>query len=109
MRTLRPRPIDHLPDLYWISPEQLRLALGRSSYLWRKIDLPYLRSSFPPFQLGPNGVEDARWKLDDIAERYPYLTAHFPPNTTFLQRFRLRQRQATAVASKQSVVAEVAA
>jgi len=104
MRKLRPRPAIPLPDKAWVSSDEFRRACGRSTYLWRKIDLPYLRSSFPPIQLGPNGIEDARWKLDDIAERYPYLTAHFPPNTTFLDRFRHRQRQATAeyVASKKT-------
>ena len=45
MRTLRPHTVVPLPDLYWISSEQLRLALGRSSYVWRKIDMPIFRTT----------------------------------------------------------------
>jgi hypothetical protein len=96
MRRLRPRPLVPLPDRAFITSEELRLACGRSAYIWNKIDLPVLRDYFPPIQLGPNGIEDARWRLDDIAERYPYLTAHLLRNTTFLDRFRQSQRQATA-------------
>jgi hypothetical protein len=104
MRTLRPRPIVPLPDLHLISSEQFRLACGRSSYLWHKIDLPTLREYFPPTQLGPNGIEDARWRLEDIAQWYPALVAHLAPDTTFFERFKQRQREATAayLASKQS-------
>jgi len=91
MRRLQPRAIVALPDLYWISSEQLRLAVGRSSYLWRKIDLPMLRESFPPMVLGPDPIADQRWRIDDIAERYPHLVGHLAPHTLWLDRFRSRQ------------------
>jgi hypothetical protein len=104
MRRLRPRPIVPLPDKFWITSEEFRLAMARSHYLWRRTDLPTLRECFPPVILGPDPIADARWRLDNIAERYPYLTAHFPPNTTFFDRFRQRQREASAayVESKKS-------
>jgi hypothetical protein len=104
MRKLRPRPIVPLPDLYWISPEQLRLAFGRSSYVWRKNDLPVFLEYFPPAALGTDLPADYRWTIDQIAEGYPSLVAHLAPNTTWLQRFRQRQRTATAayVASKKA-------
>ena len=104
MRRLQPRAIVALPDLYWITSEQLRLAVGRSSYLWRKIDLPMLRESFPPMVLGPDPISDARWRIDDIGERYPYLVSHLAANTTWLDRFKQRQREATAayIASEKS-------
>ena len=96
MRILCPRPLVPLPDLFWISSEQLRLALGRSPSLWRKIDRPYLQEHFPPTQLGPNGIGDARWCLDDISERYPTLASHVAPKATWLDRFKQRQRGAAA-------------
>jgi hypothetical protein len=111
MRRLRPRTIIPLPDKFWITSEEFRLAMGRSSYLWRRTDLPTLRAYFPPVQLGPNGIEDARWRLDDIGERYPALVSHLAPNTTFLERFRQRQRadREAYLASKKSMVKQVAA
>jgi hypothetical protein len=104
MRKLRSRPIIPLPDLYWISPEQLRLALGRSSYVWRKVDLPVFLDYFPPIALGTDLPADYRWTIDQIAEEYPSLVTHLALNTTWLHRFRHGQREATAayVASKQS-------
>lgn len=93
MRKLRPRSIHPLPDLYWITSEQLRLALGRSLYLWRKIDLPVLGEYFPPAALGPDPIGDRRWRIDDITERYPALVSHLTPNTSWLERFKKRQRE----------------
>lgn len=102
MRKLHPRTIVPLPDLYWISPKQLRLALGRSAYVWRKIDLPVLREYFPPVVLGPDLPGDYRWRIDQIAERMPHLTKHL--NGSFLDRFKSKQRADTAayLASKNS-------
>jgi hypothetical protein len=104
MRKLRPRPVVPLRDLYWISPEQLRVAFGRSSYVWHKVDMPVFLDYFPPVAPGTDLPADYRWRLDDIADRYPALVSHFAPNTTWLQRFKQRQRQATAayIASKKS-------
>ena len=111
MRKLRSRKLYPLPDKHFITSEEFRLACGRSPYLWNKIDLPVLRDYFPPIRLGPNGVEDARWRIDDIAERYPYLVSHLTPSTTFLDRFKQRQREATAayLASKTSSAKRAAA
>jgi hypothetical protein len=112
MRRLRPRPLVPLPDRAFITSEEFRLACGRSAYIWNKIDLPVLRDYFPPIQLGPNGIEDARWRLDDIAERYPHLVSHLTPGTTVLDRFKQRQREATPAylaSSKTSTAKQVAA
>ena len=95
MRRLRSRPTVPLPDLYWISSEQLRLAFGRSRYVWRKIDLRSLLDYFPPVALGTDLPADYRWRIDDIAERYPQLVTHLAPGT-WLDRFKQRQREATA-------------
>jgi hypothetical protein len=96
MRKLHARPIVPLPDKFWISSEEFRVAVGRSPHLWRRIDLPVLRDYFPPIQLGPNGIGDARWRLDDIGQRYPHLVSHLTSGTTVLDRFKQRQREATA-------------
>jgi hypothetical protein len=91
VRKRRPRPIHPLPDLYWISSEQLRLACGRSSYLWQKIDLPVFLEYFPPDTLGADLPADYRWRIDDIAVRMPHLTTHL--NGSFLDRFKKKQRE----------------
>jgi hypothetical protein len=92
MRRLRPRPTIPLPDKHWVSSEEFRLAMGRSPYVWRRIDLPTLLTYFPPEVLGPDPIADRRWRLDDIAQRYAHLVVHLAPNTTFLDRFKQRQR-----------------
>jgi hypothetical protein len=56
----------------------------------------YLQDHFPPTQLGPNCIKDARWCLDDIAEWYPALVSHLAPKTTWLERFKQHQLEATA-------------
>lgn len=89
-------------------PEQLRLAFGRSSYVWRKIDLPVFLDYFPPTTLGTDLPADYRWRLDDIGERYPYLVSHLASGTTFLDRFRQRQhteRQAYLTTKKFHLIA----
>jgi hypothetical protein len=103
MRKLRPRPIIPLPDKHWITSEEFRLAMGRSRYLWHKIDLPVLRGYFPPVVLGPDPIADARWLLNNIADRYPYLVKHLGGGS-WLDRYKQRQREATAayVESKKS-------
>jgi hypothetical protein len=95
MRRLKPRPIVLLPDRAFITSEELRLACGRSSYVWRKLDLPTFLEYFPPVVLGPDPIADRRWRIDDIAERMPQLVAHLAPGS-WLDRFKQRQREATA-------------
>ena len=88
MRKLRPRPTIPLPDTYFVTSEQLRLAHGRSSYVWRKYKLPGLLMFFPP-AMGTS-PRTYRWRLDDVGERCPKLVQHLTPGEWF-DRYKQRR------------------